>query len=248
MPNPDETDTPASGTAALPTGTTTLDLEGTSVDQVYVWEIAGEATDGYYAAINNGLAPALVWGAFVLGLKGNTTAIQYIARIEDKIGMGGISDKLLDFGTRSGTIRLDALPPNPPPPPPPVAGGGSGPHDPGMEPRVAALEADMKDVKASLKELEHSSVRIEAILSTLATREDTARSAGETKLVAEAVNGLGNRVGLVESGLSGLGSKVDSKLISGGQMFLIFGGLMTLFLALSGALIGVLHWAGFLPR
>jgi hypothetical protein len=35
-----------------------------------------------------------------------------------------------------------------------LAGGGGGPHDPGMEARVAALEADMKDVNATLNRLE----------------------------------------------------------------------------------------------
>ena len=103
----------------------------------------------------------------------------------------------------------------------------------------------MKDVKASLNGLAVSSAEIKAILGTLATKEDAVRGAGETKLVAEAVNGLGNRVGLMETRLTGLSSTVDAKLVSGGQMFVIFGGLMTLFLALSGALLGVLHYVGF---
>ena len=47
----------------------------------------------------------------------------------------------------------------------PVAGRDGGPYDPAMEERVAWLESDMREVKADLKELRASTIRIEAMLS-----------------------------------------------------------------------------------
>lgn len=73
-------------------------------------------------------------------------------------------------------------------------GGGAGPHDPGMESRIVALETDMKDVKGSLGRLEVASGRIEATLASLATRADVAITTeriasldGRTKKVEDAI-------------------------------------------------------------
>ena len=129
-----------------------------------------------------------------------------------------------------------------------VGGGGGGPYDPGVETRIASLETAMKQVNASLNVLELSSTRIEAVLNTLATKADVVLGQGETQLVAAGVKGLTDRIALLETGLSGIGSKVDSKLVSGGQMFAIFGGLMTLFVVFGGILVGVLRYTGLLSH
>lgn len=51
---------------------------------------------------------------------------------------------------------------------------GSGPEDPMLERRVEILEADMKEVKASLSRLETGFARIEERLSHVATVSDIA--------------------------------------------------------------------------
>ena len=47
--------------------------------------------------------------------------------------------------------------------------GGSGPEDPMLEARVARLEDDMKDVKASLKSIELSLAEIKGRMSSIPT-------------------------------------------------------------------------------
>lgn len=59
-----------------------------------------------------------------------------------------------------------------------LVGGGDGPHDPGMETRVASLEADAKDVKGSLQALQISAARIETTINTLATKADISTLGG----------------------------------------------------------------------
>jgi hypothetical protein len=115
-----------------------------------------------------------------------------------------------------------------------------------MEMRVTRLEAAVERMEPLL-------VRIDERINHLGTKEDLAniradigKGAGETRTLAEAINGLGNRLTLVEGGLSGLGSKVDGKMISGGGMFTIFAGLMALFVTLGGIGIAVLKSSGML--
>ena len=133
------------------------------------------------------------------------------------------------------------------PPPPPIDPGAGGPHDPGMEPRVAALEADMKEVKASLKGLEVSSARIEAILGTLATKSDVEKNSGETRLVAEALHGLDKRVSLIETGSLSIANAAIGKNIGPWQLPAVLGASIVVGgAALAGAgyllhLAGVLH-------
>ena len=69
----------------------------------------------------------------------------------------------------------------------PVATGGGGPHDPGMEPRVAALEADMKDVKAVLGDIRLVLTRLDERTTHLATKEDVANV--RTDLASKATRG-----------------------------------------------------------
>ena len=51
-----------------------------------------------------------------------------------------------------------------------LAGGGGGPHDPGMEPRVARLEEDLKDVKADMRTVKADLATIRADLGYLKGR------------------------------------------------------------------------------
>lgn len=51
-----------------------------------------------------------------------------------------------------------------------LGGGSGGPHDPGMEARVAALEADMRDVKDILARMEPLLRSIDERLGRLETR------------------------------------------------------------------------------
>lgn len=55
---------------------------------------------------------------------------------------------------------------------PAVDQGEGGPHDRGMEGRVARLEDDMRDIKATLLRLEPMIIRIDAAVPHLATRQE----------------------------------------------------------------------------
>ena len=104
-----------------------------------------------------------------------------------------------------------------------VAVGGGGPHDPGMELRVTALEADMKDVKAGLSRLEVSSARIEAILGSMATKSDLAASTGAANVLSERVSALDVRFGRVERAVEGAMTVAISKSIGPWQFPAILG-------------------------
>jgi hypothetical protein len=99
-----------------------------------------------------------------------------------------------------------------------VAPGGSGPHPPEMEPRVAKLEADMKDVKTSLKSLELSSARIEAALGSLATKADIAASNGDIKVLASRVEAYDARLKRVEDAINDTVKTAVGKAIGPLQM------------------------------
>jgi hypothetical protein len=68
--------------------------------------------------------------------------------------------------------------------------GGSGPEDPMLERRVDTLEADMKEVKASLLRLETGFARMEERLSHVATVSDIAA-------VRESVSRLDGKLTLI---------------------------------------------------
>jgi len=66
---------------------------------------------------------------------------------------------------------------------PPIDDGGDGPHDHGMEQRVARLEADVGEIKATLGRLEPMLVRMASEFTEFRTemartREDMARLDG----------------------------------------------------------------------
>ena len=137
-----------------------------------------------------------------------------------------------------------------------VAGGGGPPHNTDMEPRVAALEADMKDVKASLHRLELSSQRIEQsliairvdVLPTLSTKLDIANTNKDIQLVQESLRGVDKRVALVESGSQTIANAAIGKNIGPWQMPAIIGASIVVGgAALAGAGY-LLRLAGMLPH
>lgn len=60
----------------------------------------------------------------------------------------------------------------------PSSGGG---YDPALEARVARLEEDVRDIKATLARLEPMIIRIDAILPHLATKAELAELRTEVK-------------------------------------------------------------------
>ncbi len=83
----------------------------------------------------------------------------------------------------------------------PVERPGPGAYDPPMEARVARLEEDMRDVKATLGRLEPMIVRMDAtiaaVLPTLATKAELADLRGEVKAEISELRGE-MRSGLAE--------------------------------------------------
>ncbi len=92
-----------------------------------------------------------------------------------------------------------------------------------MEARVTALEADMRDVKASLNGLTTSSAEIKVILGTLATKSDIERGAGDTRTLAEALHGLDTRLGKVETGAINVANAAIAKNIGPWQLPAVLG-------------------------
>jgi hypothetical protein len=117
---------------------------------------------------------------------------------------------------------------------PPVAGGGTPPHDPGMEARVAELEKVV--------------IRIDGKLDHLASKADVVAIGGRIDTLTERLHAHGETLTKVETAIRDLGSKVDAKMISGGQMFAIFISLMGAFFVFGGIAIGVLKYLGLLPH
>lgn len=105
----------------------------------------------------------------------------------------------------------------------PIVIGPRGPQPPDMEARVTALEADMRDVKASLNGLTTSSAEIKVILGTLATKSDIERGAGDTRTLAEALHGLDTRLGKVETGAINVANAAIAKNIGPWQLPAVLG-------------------------
>jgi hypothetical protein len=105
----------------------------------------------------------------------------------------------LDAWIQNGKRSLEKVPP----PPDEIEPSGGAPRDPGMEARVTTLEADMRDVKASLGDIELIAARIDERTGYLATGADLAdlRSdmlvALETKASRGTVWGMGLTVAAV---------------------------------------------------
>ena len=123
-------------------------------------------------------------------------------------------------------------------PTPSVAGGGDGPHDPGMDARVTALEGDMKDVKASLQRLELGQVRMETVLATLATKADVVAVEGKLGALTEKVVALDGRLGRVEANVGTALTTAVGKAIGPVQ----FVAMLASSLALFGAAVTAYAW------
>lgn len=119
-----------------------------------------------------------------------------------------------------------------------IAGGGSGPHDPNMEIRVARLETDMKDMKASLKGLEVSSARIEAVLGTLATRADVAMATGSVNTLTARVDAQDRRLGAVEKAITDTIATALSKSLGAGAIVSMVAGIG----AIMVTTVGIVAW------
>lgn len=128
-----------------------------------------------------------------------------------------------------------------------VAIGGGGPHDPGIGSRVNALEADLKDVKAGLSRLEVSSARIEAGLSSMATKSDLVASSGAANVLSERVSALDARFGKVERAVEGAMTVAISKSIGPWQLPAILGASATV-LGVAAAAIGWLLTRPWFPH
>lgn len=104
-------------------------------------------------------------------------------------------------------------------------GGGHGPIDPGVAPRVVALEADMKDVKASLKGLELSSTRIETVLGTIATKVDVAALVGTIGSLTERLHAHSERLSGVEKSVADTINTALSKSLGAGSIVAMVAGI-----------------------
>jgi hypothetical protein len=62
----------------------------------------------------------------------------------------------------------------------PVERSGGGHYDPALEPRVARLELDLRDMKTTLDDLRTMVARIDAQIPYLATKADLADKPGKT--------------------------------------------------------------------
>jgi hypothetical protein len=146
----------------------------------------------------------------------------------------------------------------------PIEPGGRGPHEPDMESRVAALELDMKDVKAGIGRLEMAFARSEGRmetgfarsegrmenfagkLETFATAASLAVVANDLSALTERLHAHGETLTDVKTAIRDLADKVDAKMVGGGQMFAIFAGLLSLFFVCGGIAIGMLQHLGLL--
>lgn len=104
-----------------------------------------------------------------------------------------------------------------------IGGGDGGPHDPGMEPRVAALEAGL--------------ARIEAKLETLSTKADLVKVDDRIrKIEADGLPGIAKEIAELKGRVSQLPTTM--------QVFTYMGGLIGLTVVIGGVVIAVAHMVG----
>lgn len=84
----------------------------------------------------------------------------------------------------------------------PIAGGGGPPHDPGMDARVAALEAQAKRTDDSLHRMEVTLAGLAPVLAALPTKADMAASTGAMNTLAATVAGMDKRLGSAETAIN----------------------------------------------
>ena len=120
----------------------------------------------------------------------------------------------------------------------PVAGGGGGPHDPGMEARVAALESDLREAKATLGRLEVAASRIQATLDSLATRSDVTTA-------IERIASLDGRTGRLEAAVADTVRSAVGKAIGPWQLPAVVGACGGIVVLIVGALGWLAHQPWF---
>ena len=76
----------------------------------------------------------------------------------------------------------------------------------------------MKEVRSSLQSIMLSSARVEGVLSTLATKADVEKNAGDIRSVAETLRGFDTRLSTVESGSLAVANAAISKNIGPWQL------------------------------
>jgi len=139
-------------------------------------------------------------------------------------------------------------------------------YDPAMDARVSALEVGFQEMKGSLHRLELAFVRIESVLSNVATKADVAA-------LSEKVSVQGDRLTKVEAALSNVATKADVAALSerasaqGDRLTKVeeaidetiktalsktigpwqVPGILAVRVALIGVLMAALNWAGHQP-
>ena len=108
---------------------------------------------------------------------------------------------------------------------------GGGPTEPPIDRRVAALEGDLKDVKASIQAIQMSQARMEGIVSGLATKADVASLKGSVDTVTARVDAQIVRISALETANTGTINLALSKTVGVAGAFGLFisiGVVMTL--------------------
>jgi hypothetical protein len=93
----------------------------------------------------------------------------------------------------------------------PIAGGGGGPHDPGMETRLTAVETDVRDIKSALQ-------RIESLLGKV---DDRLRNLESESLPAMAIDlaELKGRIQNLPSTWSMIATVIGGQIALAGMLF-----------------------------
>lgn len=105
-----------------------------------------------------------------------------------------------------------------------IAPAGSGPHDPGMEARVAALEDQAKKTNDSLHRMEVTLAGLAPVLAALPTKADMATSAGALNTLAATVAGMDKRLGSAETAITDTIKSAVGKAIGPWQLPVIIVG------------------------
>ena len=132
-----------------------------------------------------------------------------------------------------------------------------------LDRRVTVLETDVREMKAGIGRLEVSFARMDARMASLTDRV-AATEVSIDKLRASMEASDEKLRALIDSSNQSLRAAIDasneahrasmeriravldSRMVSAGQMFTIFSGLMAVFFALAGAALGIGRYAGFI--
>jgi hypothetical protein len=99
-----------------------------------------------------------------------------------------------------------------------VAAGGGGPHDPGMESRVAALEANLRTLTDGIVDIKATLGTMSVTLSTLSTKAELATTGGDIKVLASRIEAHSDRLKTVEDAVNDTVKTALGKSIGGYQL------------------------------